>query len=572
MPLAEFFDLRKRINVLKKIKVDGKWRLCPAVIEAGGKLKDRVRVHGQIETHLEGSYCIEWREDGKRRRLSIPQRQQVLERARLKSLELEGVLTPQQGARTSADHIPASGVTTPVVLGPSLPWPSEGGNVRLAIEGIAASVSTYLRELTVMLEAAALNAQALPRSNESAPASEPDRAELGSHPVRRLSLVPKPALPSSDTATAMLPLATNSIVTPIVVPLAQTSQPTAPKAKQLLLADAIAAFLKNVQPPQREPKTFDEYRLVLKKFQTHCPKKVLAEINRDDLLEFMRHLYSMGNEPYTIRNRIAIVEQVLKLNGITGLLHKRDKPVPVRTIREMYQPEDMEALFKACDPDERVRYMFFLLSGERDREVRHTSWSDIDFNGQCVRVTAKKQLRFKPKDKEEREIPVPQPLMQILRLYKERQSGVNPHNLVFPTDKGKTDKKFENKLKRLAFRSGLNCGHCTSKYGNKCAEGPHCSKWGLHKFRHTFATASLESNVSIRTLQEWMGHSDIETTMVYLKFVKRKDIAQIIDRGQLGQLAAQFVPAEPPAAAPAPTTQLLAPPAQAASVAGFSSS
>jgi len=33
-----------------------------------------------------------------------------------------------------------------------------------------------------------------------------------------------------------------------------------------------------------------------------------------------------------------------------------------------------------------------------------------------------------------------------------------------------------------------------------------------------------------------MGHSDIETTMVYLKFVKRKDIAQIIDRGQLGQL------------------------------------
>jgi hypothetical protein len=66
MPLAEFFDLRKRVNVLKKIKVDGKWRLCPAVIETGGKLKDRVRVHGQIETHLEGSYCIEWREDGKR--------------------------------------------------------------------------------------------------------------------------------------------------------------------------------------------------------------------------------------------------------------------------------------------------------------------------------------------------------------------------------------------------------------------------------------------------------------------------------------------------------------------------
>ena len=78
--------------------------------------------------------------------------------------------------------------------------------------------------------------------------------------------------------------------------------------------------------------------------------------------------------------------------------------------------------------------------------------------------------------------------------------------------------------------------------------------------------------MSIRTLQEWMGHSDIETTMIYLKFVKRKDIAQIIDRGQLGQLAAQFVPAELPTTAPCPDNRPLLPPAsQAASVAGFSS-
>jgi hypothetical protein len=96
MSLAEFFDLRKRVNVLKRIKVDGKWKLYPAVVEPSRKLKDRVRVHGRLETHLEGSYCIEWREDGKRRRLSIPQRHQVLERARLKSLELEGLPVPQQ--------------------------------------------------------------------------------------------------------------------------------------------------------------------------------------------------------------------------------------------------------------------------------------------------------------------------------------------------------------------------------------------------------------------------------------------------------------------------------------------
>jgi hypothetical protein len=29
------------------------------------------------------------------------------------------------------------------------------------------------------------------------------------------------------------------------------------------------------------------------------------------------------------------------------------------------------------------------------------------------------------------------------------------------------------------------------KHGNKCAEGPFCSNFFLHKFRHTFATRNL---------------------------------------------------------------------------------
>jgi integrase len=137
----------------------------------------------------------------------------------------------------------------------------------------------------------------------------------------------------------------------------------------------------------------------------------------------------------------------------------------------MYQPEDLEALFRSCNPEERIRYLFFLLTGERDKEVRYTSWSDIDFNRKRVRVTAKKQLGFKPKDKEEREIPVPASLLDALREYKARQTGFNRNDLVFPTSQRRPDRKLENKLKRIAWRAGLNCGLCTSKYGNKCNEG-----------------------------------------------------------------------------------------------------
>jgi len=41
------------VNVPKKAKVDGVWIFCPVVLEANGKLKDKVRTHGKIEVHSE---------------------------------------------------------------------------------------------------------------------------------------------------------------------------------------------------------------------------------------------------------------------------------------------------------------------------------------------------------------------------------------------------------------------------------------------------------------------------------------------------------------------------------------
>jgi integrase/recombinase XerD len=39
----------------------------------------------------------------------------------------------------------------------------------------------------------------------------------------------------------------------------------------------------------------------------------------------------------------------------------------------------------------------------------------------------------------------------------------------------------------------------------------------LHKFRATFATRCLWAGVDLRTVQKWLGHSDMESTMRYLK-------------------------------------------------------
>jgi hypothetical protein len=50
-----------------------------------------------------------------------------------------------------------------------------------------------------------------------------------------------------------------------------------------------------------------------------------------------------------------------------------------------------------------------------------------------------------------------------------------------------------------------------------CAEHSLCDRWELRKFRKTFATLHHESGFSARTLQAWLGHSSLETTLAYLK-------------------------------------------------------
>jgi hypothetical protein len=62
-----------------------------------------------------------------------------------------------------------------------------------------------------------------------------------------------------------------------------------------------------MEPPQREPKTYKAYKHCLELFAQTCRKTYLQEVQREDLLHFIRKLYELGCGLRTAYNRAVIV-------------------------------------------------------------------------------------------------------------------------------------------------------------------------------------------------------------------------------------------------------------------------
>jgi integrase/recombinase XerD len=285
------------------------------------------------------------------------------------------------------------------------------------------------------------------------------------------------------------------------------------------LATAVEDFLEETKLTKKS-KTLAAYATSLNYFTESCAKQFLEEIERKDLLKFAAFLRDDKDQaPRSCWNKFANVMSFLKANGIRGLVKKTDWPRYTEEEPEIYEQEELDALFKACDDQERLWFEFFLMTGMREQEVMHTYWSDINLKHAIVRVTHKPDRGWTPKAYKEREIPIPSNLVESLRAWKTK--GNKAYDLVFPTAGCNPKLNFLDDLKVVAGRAKLNKDN-----------------FWLHKFRATFATRCLWAGVDLRTVQQWLGHSDIESTMRYLKPARNEAVREKVNQifgGRNGQ-------------------------------------
>ncbi len=176
-------------------------------------------------------------------------------------------------------------------------------------------------------------------------------------------------------------------------------------------------------------------------------------------------------------------------NPVKGVIHlKDDKNKKPRFLSK----EECKILLDNCGEYLYPIFFTFLNTGMRKAELENLEWNDIDFERRKIKIRVK--VDWSPKTSE-REIPINDSLFELLKKHEKQTKRCR---WVFH-NKGEQiePNSLRKKLISIAKNSGI------------------IGLTKIHSLRHTFASHLVMSGVDLPTVKKLMGHSDIETTMIY---------------------------------------------------------
>lgn len=275
------------------------------------------------------------------------------------------------------------------------------------------------------------------------------------------------------------------------------------------LTEAIELFKKRCIMMNLSKTTCNNYFYSLKMLLEWSGDILLGEINKQFVLEYCFHVVGRNIKAYSARSYLIDFRTFLNYLWREGYTENWGKYViiPKTEPREIiiYTDEEIDRMFKSFDssgvPIRERNYCIVALlydCGMRAQEVCNLTRNDVDFKKKIIKVYGKgRKYRF---------VPLGNLSYQLLQKYLSLVP-VSEHLLLTESGEPIT----YDTIKCLFYRLRRNTGISVS----------------AHKLRHNFATNFLvdqynrKGHADIYQLQILMGHSSVETTMVYLHIAQQ---------------------------------------------------
>jgi len=266
------------------------------------------------------------------------------------------------------------------------------------------------------------------------------------------------------------------------------------------------------------------YERTMDSFVQSCRKTYVDELAHSDVSKWLGSMRKEGYADRTIANRYANFRSFLGFAGFNREQVKTlagPKPRYEKGLPEIYSSAQLKAFFDALeDQYDRLMFRVLLEAGLREQEVQYLTYDRIDQEGLSIIIAANPTFGFKVKDGEARRVPISKELSDALISWRDSRPGTR---VVFGRTGGKKDEPdghLLRRLKKLVRSAGLNCNHCEG-----CLkERRDCGVWYLHRFRATCLTRLLQSGVDVRSVMQFAGHSDLESTLRYVRPMEHEEV------------------------------------------------
>jgi integron integrase len=322
-----------------------------------------------------------------------------------------------------------------------------------------------------------------------------------------------------------------------------------PSASPKLLESVRAA----IEVRHYSPRTADTYVQWIKRFIIFSGKRHPRELGAPEVTKFLSHL--------AVERQVAAATQNQALAALLFLYKEViDEPLPwlddvVRAKRPVRKPtvltaDEAQRLLAHMRGPKLLMASLLYGAGLRLRECLSLRIKDVDFGYRQI-------LLRDGKGGKDRITILPAQIIEPLQLHLLRVKALHERDLaqgygdvelpdalmrkypkaqyewawkfVFPSHKRSVDPKTSVMRRHHVYENYLIRGVKDAARAAGIAKHVSC-----HTLRHSFATHLLENGYDIRTVQELLGHSSVETTMIYTHVMNKggRGVKSPLDRAE----------------------------------------